>query len=120
MFLTTRAAGTWYSVETFSDANDTALTDHIATPLAWDNHGIPQVSLSAGADETVEHDIFVSGMQEGDIVIKVLVLTTAASTETITAHPGTHTAKNGGIDISSEVDNTGNRYLIFWIDTHEP
>jgi hypothetical protein len=78
--------------------------------------GFAKVSVVTGEDETTTHQITVTGMAVGDEVVAVLVLTTAASIATLAAHAGTLTAAADKITPGTEVDNTGNQYLVFWTD----
>lgn len=91
-------------------ATHAALRESIAA------HGLPKISVVAGEDETATHQITVTGMAAGDIVVAVLVFTTAASIATMAAHAGTLTAASGKITPGTEVVNTGNQYVVFWID----
>lgn len=99
-----------------ADALTTALAAHAATTQAVGVHGAPKVSVVAGENETVTHQITVTGMVATDTVVAVLVLTTAASIATLAAHGGTLTAAAGKITPGTEVDNTGNQYIVFWVD----
>jgi len=78
--------------------------------------GFSKCSVVAGENETVTHQITVTGMAAGDEVVAVIVLTTAASIATLAAHAGTFTAAAGKITPGTEVNNTGNQYLVFWND----
>jgi hypothetical protein len=78
--------------------------------------GIFKVSLVAGEDESSTHQITCTGMAVGDEVVQVLVLTTAASIATMAVHAGIFTAAAAKITPGTEVNNTNNQYLIFWID----
>lgn len=78
--------------------------------------GVSKVSVVNGEDETTTHQITVTGMAVGDEVVQVLVFTTAASIATLAAHAGTFTAASGKITPGTEVDNTGNKYVVVWND----
>jgi hypothetical protein len=78
--------------------------------------GFSKVSVVDGEDETSTHQITVTGMAAGDEVVAVLVLTTKASIATMAAHAGVLTAAAGKITPGTEVDNTGNQYIVFWND----
>lgn len=78
--------------------------------------GVVRQTVADGADETSTHLIPVTGMAAGDEVIAVLVFTTKASIATLAAHAGTLTAAADGITPGTEVDNTGNQYLVTWVD----
>lgn len=97
-------------------ATQTELDTHAAANLATTVHGLPKISVVDGEDETSTHQITVTGMAADDTVIAVLVLTTKASIATMAAHAGTLTAASGKITPGTEVDNTNNQYIIFWID----
>jgi len=98
------------------DTDITAIPTHAAADLSTTVHGLPKVSVVAGENETVTHQITVTGMAADDTVIAVLTLTSAASIATLAAHAGTLTAAAGKITPGSEVDNTGNQYIVFWIN----
>lgn len=78
--------------------------------------GIVNQTVSDGVDETTPTDIPVSGMEVGDEVISVLVFTTKASIATMAAHGGTLTAAADGITPGTPEDNSGNQYLVTWMD----
>lgn len=78
--------------------------------------GIVKQTVADGADETSTHLIPVTGMATGDEVVSVLVFTTKASIATMASHAGTLTPTTNGITPGTEVDNTGNQYLVTWID----
>lgn len=78
--------------------------------------GVVRQTVADGADETSTHLIPVTGMAAGDEVVSVLVFTTKASIATMAAHAGTLTPTTNGITPGTEVDNTGNQYLVTWID----
>ncbi len=78
--------------------------------------GVVKASVANGVNETTPTNIPVTGMAVGDEVIAVLVFTTAASIATLAAHAGTFTAAAGGCTPGTAVDNTGNQYVVFWID----
>lgn len=96
-----------------SDFSDTAT---VAADLAAHAARTLKVSVVDGEDETTTHQITVTGMVAADTVVAVLVLTTKASIATAAAHAGTLTAAAGKITPGTEVNNTGNQYLVFWID----
>lgn len=76
--------------------------------------GRNKVTLAVGADETSTHQILVPGMQAGDEVVQVLVLTTAASIASMAVHAGIFTSAAGKVVPGTEVNNTNNQYLVFW------
>jgi hypothetical protein len=78
--------------------------------------GVVRQTVADGADETSTHLIPVTGMATGDEVVSVLVFTTKASIATMAAHAGTFTATTNGITPGTDVDNSGNQYLVTWID----
>lgn len=80
------------------------------------NTGVVKQTVSDGVDETTPTNIGCTGMAVGDEVVSVIVFTTKASIATMAAHAGTLTAAADGITPGTPVDNTGNQYLITWID----
>jgi len=99
-----------------TDAVDSAEIKADAVTKAELAGGFSKVSVVDGEDETSTHQITVTGMAVGDEVVAVLVLTTKASIATAALHAGTLTAAAGKITPGTEVDNTGNQYIIFWND----
>lgn len=77
---------------------------------------VPMVSVVDGENETSTHQITCTGMAVGDVVTQVLVLTTKASIATMAAHAGTFKAGADKITPGTEVDNSNNQYIIFWLD----
>jgi len=77
---------------------------------------VVRVSVVAGEDETSTHTITCTGMEVGDEVVEIIVLTTAAAIASMAAHAGTRVAAVDSITTDTEVNNTGNQYLIVWID----
>lgn len=101
------------------DLNNSIYTDHLRTNVvngAKLAAGVVRQTVADGADETSTHLIPVTGMVTGDEVVSVLVFTTKASIATMAAHAGTLTATTDGITPGTEVNNTGNQYLVTWID----
>lgn len=76
----------------------------------------PMVSVVAGEDETSTHQITCTGMAAGDIITQVLVLTTAASIATMAVHAGVFKSAADKVVPGTEVNNTNNQYIIFWLD----
>lgn len=77
---------------------------------------LPMVSVVDGENEGSTHQITCTGMAAGDKVISVLVLTTKASIATLAAHAGTFLCAADKIVPGTEVNNTSNQYIIFWLD----
>lgn len=114
------------SMEAIPDQYGAVASEHLAAGAAIGNFStnsiantylagnFAQVSVVDGEDETSTHQITCPGITSGDQVSAVLVFTTKASIATMAAHAGTLTPTTDAITPGTEVDNTGNQYLIFW------
>jgi hypothetical protein len=95
-----------------------AVAAHAATVSAAGTHGRLKQVLVAGQDEVGDDTIPITGIAVGDVLISVLVLTTAASIATAAFRALTDFTISAGVLTvgANPADNTNNQYLITYLD----
>lgn len=101
-----------------SAATTAAVAAHAAVVSAAGTHGLLKQILVAGQDETGDTTITVAGMVAADVIVSVLVLTTAASIATAAFRATTDFTTGAGVVnvVANAVNNTNNQYLISYLD----